>query len=396
MYHYYMISSSKFKILFDLYRHEELKEYLIPFTRLDKCHNDEMSFAEELIIRSALKIESEVQLNSGVGISINNINNSEEFKTAQKIIEEQDNFDFAIYQPNFPHSKHITVIADNETFYGDVIGDNKEFVMVSSSTQVGNQEIIKSIKSFLHKLKPHYSDNLLIEFGFERGELKVFQVMEVKDPSLIHFFYQELFIKAQQVQKEIQVTSLWQKMKMELNALKFRKSPKSASIANVLDNWLYIFHYYKLFCIKRVLLVGAASFESFLKSLNENDHILKMAKEHIKMASELRAIESLPELGASFLDSREIYLGKGKVDFILGRDAVVLEDLSFKNLIENKNRLILSTYNLILGHPCLYMAQERINFVGGLKAEVLKFLKDGDEISVDFNLRKIQVKSTEG
>lgn len=393
MYHHYMTSSSKFKILFSLYQHDELKDYLLPFKLMSEVSQNTFQDGQEFILRSALISENSKNLNSGVGLSINTICNYDEFQMAKKSVLQQETLDFAIVQPYWKYSKHVTILMDDKVFYGDVMGESNEFVMHSEVSSSGDQNLIERIKILTTKLKKYYSKNILIELGFREGEIKLFQVMQVEDPSLIHFFYQELFVKAQKAQRQLQESSIWQKLIREYRAKQFRAADKQANISNIFQNWLYIFHYYRLFCIKNKLTVSSISFESFLQRLNEQNQLSKMAKLHIEIANSFREQESLPELSGSFFDSREIYLGKNTSSYIFGKSAVYLEDLSIEQLERNRNNLILSTYSGILGHPCLYMAQEGIEFVGGLSKNQLNSFKLGDEITVDFNLRKIQVKS---
>lgn len=388
-----MTSSTKFKILFDLYRHAELRDYLLRFYKAQEVDESLFNNVDEFILRSALYSENDETLNSGVSLSIKNIKTYEDFKMAKEQVDQQKDLDFAIVQPYWNYEKHITLILENEKFYADVIGEKSEFILKGPMTSTGDKKILKPLLVFIDLFKKYVKEAVILELGFSKGQLKLFQVSLFKDNQIKKFVYQELFQKIMSIQDKLANRNLFQKFKTELKAKRFRESNPLPTLGNILENWFYLFHYYGVYCVRSKERVGQASFESFLKELNSKNHILSLAKWHVVKANEYRVSEDLPQAQSFFSQNSNIYLGCGVKEYTYEQDCIWLEDLSFSNITENKNSLILSTYNAILGHPCLFMAQESIDFVGGLSRGSLSGLKQGDKISVDFNSRKIEIKS---
>lgn len=389
-----MVSGTKFKILFELYRHDELKGFLVPFEKMDNIKNDHFNGNQNYILRSALKSETPNELNSGVGLSIKDIKNYTDFLDAKAKVLDQPYFELAIIQPYWEFDKHITLYWDEDTFYGDVIGQTNEFLIGTSVTKTGNKNILKSLDVLLTKLKKFCSGPLLLELGYKNQQLKIFQINEVHNKNIKKFIFEELFNKVAKIQKHLLANNFWINLKTEYLARKFRQVDPHFTLGNVLQNWLYLFHYFKIFCIRNKLHFGSESFEKFLNCLNNKGTILTFALWHLNKANTFRMTEDLPEVTSFFDLTGQVYLGNGRKTFVFGKNAICLEDLSSSQILTYRNHLILSTYNAILGHPCLLMAQENISFVGGLDDSRMSALKAGDEISVDFNLRLIEIKSS--
>mgnify|MGYP000554290485 CR=1 FL=1 len=117
-----------------------------------------------------------------------------------------------------------------------------------------------------------------------------------------------------------------------------------------------------------------------------------MAKAHLNISTKTLEIKSW-NINSFFDDQKEIFIGEGKFEIVVDRNVLITRQLDVSQIKNEDYRLILTSYDSILAHPALYCAEKSISLVGGLSWEVLEHIKEGDKISLDFNLRKISIKS---
>lgn len=388
-----MEQSLKFKILFELSNKKHFENMVPRYWHLNELKALPASKGR-FILRSALKIENNRELNSGVGLSVKDIQTNLDLDVAVKRMKSLEDIDFCILQKQVEHEIHLTIFSTGGFDFIESISKEKEFDFIGAKTKSSKKPFMKPLETFLHKFRKDYEGDYIIEAGFSKNAkepITLYQVnlvSNVKTKSLIHA---EILNQALYANQKLQKNSLLNSIKIEIEAYRFRNKNSFNNFSDCFNNWIYLFYYFKLFCIQNKIEFGSSSFEKFL-NLNGKGHIGKMAKAHLSISTKTLELKSW-NINSFFDDQKEIFIGEGLLEFVVDKNVLVTRELEVSQIKNKEYKLILTSYDSILAHPALFCAEKSISLVGGLSWEVLEHIKEGDKISLDFNLRKISIKS---
>jgi phosphohistidine swiveling domain-containing protein len=392
-----MEQSLKFKILFECKKIKSLMDYVLPFETISSETLYPKDY-ESIIIRSALSIENNRRFNSGIGISIADIRNRDDFEIAKDSILSQPNLDFAIYQPYLEHDIHLTVFSTRHFDFVESVGSTDEFQssfdFLNDKTLSSKKNFMKPLFKFLTKFKQEFDGEHILELGFSKNKLYLYQANSLVGKDLDQSLYSTILKKSLALNQNLKNNSLLNHLRIEKRAHRFREKDSYISLSDCLDNWLYIFFYFKLFCIKNKRDFSQSSFESFLNSVKSKVHLSKMLSKHLEISSITNELFDF-NINTVFSDSKEIYLGSGNISGLIDEKVMISEVLDPKMIKESMPSIIFTSYNSILGHPALLCAELGIPLIGGLEVSTIKSLTIGDKFSVDFKLKQFIIEYRE-
>lgn len=406
-----MGDSPKFKLLKELYEGDEFRQVIPPIFKGkiddDFFDNEKMKF----ILRSALKGEAkEEKLLSGVSLSVPNIGNKFEFTEALELIRSQGEVEEILFQLQYPHQVHGTLLATKELWYVELKESSQSTkIWIGPQLTLGEHPVLPLILDFKKKIEKHFKEiNFLMEMGFKTKpnlHYKLYQIQPVSPEKMKHVFNSDsIFLtlresrEATHTKKEREglLSLLWKEWK----AFRFRSSfHKLPEFEAAFKNWNFIFHYFKLFCVKQGLQGGDLDYVEFLKaSYGGKGHFNQLSKKHLIVANEIRAKENLKGMGhssAQFSDQDQGYYFLGQKDYLGPFDSkvyvtneIVVERLSQRKEVE----VILTSSKQLLSHGFLYALEQGISIVANIPMNTLKSFQGKDRLAIDFENKKIGVK----
>jgi phosphohistidine swiveling domain-containing protein len=392
-----MEQSLKFKILFECKRIRSLSDFVLPIETLSASTPFPMD-TKSVILRSALIIENTKVLNSGIGLSIIGINDKKTFDESKSQILSQSSLDYAIMQPCIEHEFHLTVFStahfDFVESVGCTPGTKSGFDFINDKTLSSKKPFLKALSNFLRLYKKEFSGEYILELGFSKSRLYLYQANDLKGKNLDESLYSSILKRSLLLNQQLKKNSFLNHLRIEKRAHVFRLKGNYTNVSDCLDNWLYIFFYFKLFCIKNKRSFSQDSFELFLNTVNSKVHLSKMLKRHLEISSLTNEIFEF-NINTVFSESKEIYIGSGEMSGIIDESILVSESLDPKTIKEMKPSLVISSYDSLLGHPALICAELGIPLIGGLASSVIHSISLGDNFSVDFKLKQFTIKYSE-
>lgn len=350
-----------------------------------------------IILRSSISDEGVEKLNSGISLTIGNIKTKEDYDQAKAKIEAESNLvEFIIQEEVFVHT-HLTIYIENEFAFAEVTGTD-EFIILSGLTHTGDIEIIKKIKPLIELIQKNENEKVLIECGLgSDSDFYLFQLMEIKNHPIEHYIKNDLFNLLVQKKDIYLREGFFNMLKTEYLAYKIRSKLKSFSeLEAVFFNWVCLLHYFRLFCIQEKLVADAYGWQKFLMaSFDGKSRILKMAKTHIKISSQLRKTEGMPEMPSGFGQTNKVFIGRDSGTYTVGEDLLILKNLDIDSVINLNNsvKVVISEYSSLLSHPVLLLTEREKFFVGGLSTSYLESLNPGDKLRIDFVKRNLELLS---
>jgi phosphohistidine swiveling domain-containing protein len=187
-------------------------------------------------------------------------------------------------------------------------------------------------------------------------------------------------------------------LKTEWKAHVFRRSIKKGktySASKVFQNWEFIFHYFRLYCLLHRKSASRDQFVNFLSSLHSNTNKKSGAQEHLKIASWLRENEDMPWLEpdfTSFTDTGLTFIGRGIYRGKIGEKVLILTKLS-PDLVYSLHNVdvILTESASLLSHGLLAAVEKKILVVIGFTTTQLAHYEEGTQLILDFDHNKIEL-----
>jgi len=386
-----MYQSSKFKFINNTIYRDYIPKTYNDTNLLFKNKEDHSS----IILRSALEGEAQTKLKSGLSLTVANIKSHEDFELALKKVKEQRQLaEWIVQEQKFFHT-HLTIYIESSFVFGEVTGSD-EFFILSDLTQTGDVELIKKVKPLIDLIKQTEKESVLIELGLGSGDdIWLFQLMTVINHPIQDYIKNDLFHLLIQ-KKDIYLKSgFWNLIKTELLAYRIRKGKHQYSaLEKIFFNWISLLHYFRLYCMQNKLSADSIAWQKFLTSSFEGKgRILSLGLEHIKISSNLRSSEEMPEMPAGFNQTHKVFIGKGSSLYIVGENLKIITDMSISKVqkLEEEFEIIISDYSSLLSHPILLSIERGKFFVGGLSLSYLESLSDGDQVRIDFDKRQIEL-----
>lgn len=362
-----------------------------------------MEFLEEIssvekpyIMRSALKNEaSNKLLQSGKSLSIGGIDSLQKLQEAWGQIKNQDHLDEIILQEEVSWTTHVTLIYERDFFFAELKKRQGpgQFLywtplgrsLVSETAML--EKFLQPLKSYLEK-EPFW----LMELGIKNDQVFIFQ-LHGADPSLLTNIFSSDMV-AQIVASRVRFAhsqGFWNLLKTEWQARKFRQS-MNVGIPNpskIFNNWEYLFHYFKIFCMMKKLGPTAQSFATFLATSRQSSWFSGILKKHLELANYYRASETFDPMKAGIAGKGPIFVGKGTYSGVVGIDIHVCEEISL-DLIYQKERpkVILTKEVGVLSHPVLASVENGVSLVLGLTELPVA----GETIFLDFDSHSFKVQ----
>lgn len=348
------------------------------------------------IMRSALKNEASSKLlQSGKSLSIGGIDSLQKLQEAWDLIKTQNNLAEVILQEEVIWSTHVTLIYETDFFFAELKKreGNQQFLYW---TPLGRSLVAETSKleQFLQPLKSYLKKESfwLMELGIRDNEVFLFQLHPV-DPSLLTSIFSSDIV-AQIVASRLRFTkvqSLWALLKIEWQARKFRKQMSDGNVnpAKIFNNWEYLFHYFKIFCMMKKIEPTAQSFATFLAASGQSSWLSGIVKKHLELANYYRSSEAFDPMKAGIAGQGPIFVGKGTYSGVVGMDIHVCEEIPLE-LIYRKDRpkVIMTKEVGILSHPVLASAENGVKLVLGLTELPVA----GETIFLDFDSHSFKVQ----
>ncbi|MBI2519279.1 MAG: hypothetical protein HYV97_02630 [Bdellovibrio sp.] len=355
------------------------------------------------ILRSSLKNEGNISfLGAGKSLSFKQIYDEESYKNAYMEISAQENLDEIILQKQIFYIDHLTVLQDEDFFYGNFISEGESgFFVLSPLTKMGRFPHEKLLIPFLELLKHRLEKGKwLFELGISQQGIFLFQAVLVPVNLLNSVFTDDLLCKILNTKSAIQTApSFWQLLSREWQAFLFRRQDHSkSSVSAAFANWYFLFHYFYLYCKMNRRHGYDSDFVDFLKLSygKQSNWQTEIIKKHLKLATEIRKNESEPFVPASFtaMSGGAYFLGKGLHEGIIGRDALLLKELIPDTIYRvPSSKIIITPSSQILGHGILAAVERNINILANVEEKLFASLTPSEHFCIDFEKGSFVIKS---
>jgi hypothetical protein len=388
------LASEKFKHLDSI--SPLLSSGLVPSFQKIEILEEIRALDKTYIMRSALKNEaSNMRLQSGKSLSIGGIDSVQKLQEAWGQINKQDHLDEVILQEEVPWTTHVTLIYETDFFFAE-LKKREGPPQFLYWTPLGRSLVRETalLEKFLKPLKPYLEQEpfWLMELGIKDDQLFIFQLHSA-DPALLSNIFSSDMV-AQIVASRLRFTKsqgLWNLFKTEWQARKFRQnmSVETVNPSKIFNNWEYLFHYFKVFCMMKKLEPTAQSFATFLATSGESSWLSGIVKKHLELANYYRASETFDPMKAGIAGQGPIFVGKGTYSGVVGIDIHVCEEISL-DLIYRKERpkIILTKEVGVLSHPVLASVENGVSLVMGLT----DLPTEGETIFLDFDSHYFKVQ----
>ncbi|MEK6625062.1 MAG: hypothetical protein AABY86_08845 [Bdellovibrionota bacterium] len=402
-----MDKSTKFSIIKMLKQEKIFERYIPDFMQVTVSDFDD-SVAEFLntspcILRSSLKKEgSSSVLVACKSLSIKEICNETTYNKAYMKISNQKDLGEIILQKQVFYTDHLTVLLDQDFFYGNLTSQGKSgFFILSPLTKMGSLPNEKLLIPFLELLRQRLGKGKwLFELGISQSAISLFQAVLVPTELLNSVFTDDLFCKILKTRSPRQTApSFWQLMAREWQAFLFRHQDHSkSSISEAFANWYFLFHYFYLFCRMNRRHGYDSDFVDFLKMSYRvpSNWQSEIIKKHLQLAAEIRKSESGPFVPASFAATSggAYFLGRGMHEGTIGEDALLFEELIPDTIYQiSANKIIITPSSQILGHGILAAVERNINTLANIEVNLFAALNPSDLFCIDFEKCSFVIKS---
>jgi len=352
------------------------------------------------ILRSALMGEAGPKsLLSGKSISIPGLKSLDSIQKALSEVRNQSGLDEVILQEEIHWDRHHTVLIEDDFLLVETrtASGTNHFSFRSKIGSGGEIEVLDQLNQKIEVLRPLIANRLfyLAEWGEKNGEHFLFQLQPV-DRSLV----QQLFsgdIAGHVVASRHRFgksNGLLGLLKMEWAAHRFRLQAKGRSFspALVFENWEFLFHYFRLFCMFRKLSPTGDAFAAFLSDCRPDSFPGVLAIQHIRLAGKLREDEAFPALSFSMgVEMR--FIGRGVVEGVVGVEVRTCDLLSLELVYQDPPaKVIMSSDVSVLSHPVLAAVERGTQLVLGASEELLHSFVPGQRVIFDFEKRQIHLK----
>jgi len=402
-----MDKGAKFSII-KMLKAEKMFEDCIPdfitLTSRDFEHSiGEFLSKSSCIMRSSLKNEACITvLNAGKSLSIKDIRNESDFKNAYVKVSAQDDLEEIILQKQILYVDHVTVLLDEDFLYGNLTTEGKSgFFVLSPLTKVGIIPSEKRLGPFLDRLRQRFKKGKwLFELGISPNSVSLFQAVLVPTELLNSIFTDDLLCKILKTKATRPATpSFWQLLACEWKAFLFRRQDHAnSSVSEAFANWYYLFHYFYLYCRINRRHGYDSDFVDFLKLSygNQTSWQTEIIKKHLRFAAEIRKNETDAAIPASFttMSGSAYFLGKGRHEGIIGKDALLLDEIIPDVIYQlPPGGIIITPSSQILGHGILAAVERNINILANVEGTFFSSLTGADHFCIDFEKGSFVIKS---
>jgi hypothetical protein len=399
-----MSDSKKFKLIKMLSK-EKLFSRIIPKMYTGRIEESFFSTDKKFILRSALKDEAgEDLLQSGVSLSIKNIDSKRAFIEAGEALGRQKDLAEVIFQEQFDYDYHGTIYAQDNLWYVQLTRDLDIFVMIlGDNFQSGNtphENQVRALKNLINRKFKSYS--FLIECGFTSSEFKLFQVNEVTPKYALKYVNSDVLhlILRDEYENSEGTSSLFSLLRSEWKAFRFRKKNHTQNLlSRSFENWNFIFHYFQLYCAKNKKRGSDLDYVQFLSDGHLGKSFFdKLARKHFQLANKLREKEDLAGLGYSHGQFTEIhnhyyFLGHKNYSGPFDDTIYMTNDLKVEQIDRRKDlKIILTSSKSLISHGFLYALENNIQIVANIPLDELKKWSTKDRLSIDFTRKQILVE----
>jgi hypothetical protein len=337
---------------------------------------------------------------SGKSLSIPGIRGKSEFDTAYPRVMAQVGLDEVILQEEITEYEHLTLIWEKDFLFGewDPRNHSSTYLYWTPLGSSGEDSLLKGLLQFLLPLQYLHADAplWLLELGLKDGQFYLFQIQPVEQSKVAHVFaedwVQELISSRLRFSKSPGVMHL---LKVEWNARKFRKRDyrNHAPVSSVFQNWEYIFHYFRLFCMINQFQASGESFSLFLSEASSKGFMGTLLKRHLEISNELRIHEDAAPMEVRFQDGGLRFVGKGVGLGVIGQEVKIQRELDLSLIYsDHPPRLIISNSVSLLSHPVLAAAEQGILLILGVPEPLLGDLQVGRSVFFDFEKKILRLE----
>jgi hypothetical protein len=390
-----LLVSEKFKYL--LTARDLLEPGIVPDFKLLSQLPDQAPEEGPYIMRSALKDEAgEEKMLSGKSLSLHGLMTLTDIQNAWDKIQSQPQLQEIILQREIIWEKHATVLVEADFFLAEVkttSGGRYSFYGNSLVKNVALED--KLLAEILKSLHPLLSESglWLLELGWAQGRWFLFQIHPMLQSLVQAIFSSDLAYQLVSSRQRFGRTQdFLGLLKMEWNAYKFRSrfnSPVAFCASAVFMNWEFLFHYFRLFCMIHRLLPNGQSFSQFLSSRYDSAWPSPLIKKHLQLLRIFRDEEEFLPQQLGFKDQPIVYIGKGKLEGVVGEDILAVAEIPLAQIYETlPPRAILTKEVTLLSHPVLACAEVGIPLVLGMS----ELPANGAKIILDFDSKNFRLK----
>ena len=237
-----------------------------------------------------------------------------------------------------------------------------------------------------------------MELGLKKEDIFIFQIQPISTTILGNIFSQNLvqnmLLSRHRFNKNHGLMAM---IITEWRAYQFRKL-YSASTEKphswIFLNWEFIFHYFKIYSLQKKLKPTQNSFAEFLTVAQNKTWLGEILRFHFKIANVLRLEETFEVVNFVFEQSSSIiYLGQGKIEGKIGKEFVLLSELTPQSvyMLDSKKIILTKTISL-LSHGILAAIELKMRVVAGIPDEIWDQLDENVNIYLDFKKRQFLIK----
>lgn len=346
---------------------------------------------KKYILRSALTGEGREKLLSGKSESIPHISDYSKYQSAWNKLKKQLDLEDLFLQEEVNHDRHITVIIDGNFLYAEYTGDENGKILMNDQFCSGDPSLCDQLNPVFQFFKPKKWGKVLLELGCTKGTVYLYQAQSCPQVMVNQLMGEYFFAELMRVQE------LWKRkphllelIKREWKAFCFRnKTEHENSLSNRFQNWLFLFHYFYLFCLRFKLPGGPVDFEQFLTEVAySQDLISRLAYEHVKLAQALNPLFD-GQFNSGFNGSSEkVFIGKDTIEISTRSQALFQAKMDPHKIYRAKaDQIIFTQDNQLLSHGFLAAVELGNKVVGNIPAYEYESLQRSSTIKIDFDKR---------
>ena len=348
---------------------------------------------KKFILRSSIQGEAEDQIGAGKSLSIKNIVSYEDFLISCEKTMKQDKINGLLLQEQVLYDQHMTGAFFDSTLFLENTYEKNQFCYLTQGSHLGDLKISLPVFSIFQRVSDYIEqENFLIEMGFIKDKIYLFQLIKVK---------KEL-IKKQILAKESEILNrevgknkydfleelFWVFHSFLLRNSFNRKKLLENDYEKILANWRAIINCYRIFSI----FTKTKSFvEYYTWAMEGKSKWAKICKKHFSIATFLSQGAFVSQ---SFIKNyhKLIFLGHKNKIAEIGREAYLLEQLDPQNVYPlPKHSVVLTRSSHILSHGYLAVVEKNFCLVGNIPLSLWRQLKPGVKVKVSFSQKKFSI-----
>ena len=386
------LTSEKFKYLWvakNLLPFESVPEFEVLKTlSARKVH-------ERLILRSSLKQEaSKGQLLSGKSLSISGIDSWHKLQQAWNDIQKQTDLDEIILQREIQYVSHVTLFWEKDFFFAELKSMGQKHFLYWTPLVQSLCEETKILRQLVLPLQLllEKEDSWLMEIGIKDKKAYLFQLHPIELELVTQIFSSEMISKIVSSRMRFSKSQgLWSLLKTEWKARKFRnKNHQEIKPSSIFMNWEYLFHYFRFFCMIKRSQPSQQMFADFLAFSFQNRWLSRLIKKHLDVAQFFLKDKMINLTKTGFDTHGPIFIGKGIIQGIAGKDIIVCEEISLSIIYQKDKPLAIISKEIgLLSHPVLASVENGISIILGIE----NLPSEGESIFLDFDQRVFRTGS---